>query len=802
MSKNLFEERNDLENISLEDLLEQEEQQNSNSNSKKEKLKEAGTQALDITKKVAVNVKDKADEVYQEKKATYKYNKANGIDNFDDKLKKSMYGYDLSATFYKWQMNRNLLSVLKEEEQEKGQTLSYFIKGFLFNALGFKGLVFYYVGLVIALLIAIETMRTGVIMLIPIYLIFKYISVHVKYTKNAKFFDFQWYFDLIKQADEFKGNTAKNTYLEIPSILYNTDNELENYLESRGKKGMASGQREYASISNSKVIFDERYGYVRVFEINNLFFRKAIDKDGLKSVELNDYYLIPQNNNNNSYTDDVYFQVHGEVHQAIAPLMGLMHRDEFIDLVVADESINYAFPEIQEKLAEEAEREALLFKQQKEQEEEQKMYQAFEEKGLNDKAIKIVMKLKKNQEDWGISIRDLFGRSLKFSPDYLKVRADLVGNTTRPDVVRNANKIAQKVGLMPKIQQAENESAVYLLFRLKDRIKSKKLGWNQIVADANEGIVNIGAGTLGDVKVYYPRLDEPFFSLIGGISRSGKSTFATRFISGALMLNDGNGHYDYEDVFIGSMKAVDDYIPLGWDKKGMVLLDDPQKIYNMLQEIDEIAQQRVQTFQDAGVVNIKQYNKKYPDKKMGKILLIMDEYKNTMTSAESFKVETEGGKKKLSEAIEDLLVKINSLHGSRGVNTIVITQSFAKNGVGRVRDTLGSQFLGYADKDVWNSIDTSQEMSKYMSNKEESRQGLFFMKAPDFRLVDGTEVDKFDSGFIEISTHYTETEVIRDNFKRQFNTADKYLSSIIQDNSDLEPTISEVKDEEILDLFD
>ena len=46
-------------------------------------------------------------------------------------------------------------------------------------------------------------------------------------------------------------------------------------------------------------------------------------------------------------------------------------------------------------------------------------------------------------------------------------------------------------------------------------------------------------------------------------------------IATALYLSDGDGYFDYQDVFIASVKAKDDYFPLKWEEKGMFITDSP-----------------------------------------------------------------------------------------------------------------------------------------------------------------------------------------------------------------------------------
>lgn len=134
-----------------------------------------------------------------------------------------------------------------------------------------------------------------------------------------------------------------------------------------------------------------------------------------------------------------------------------------------------------------------------------------------------------------------------------------------------------------------------------------------------------------------------------------------------------------------------------------------------------------------------------------------------------------GGKKvKLRVAIEQLMVKIGQEHGSRGVSLIVITQQFAKGEIGRIFDTTNIQILGYAQPNVWNSIDNTQEMSKYLQSKGDQRRGLFFINAPDLR-VKNPQVT-FNSGFTEVKTANITTEEVLKNFDRHFSTSANYYT--------------------------
>ncbi len=359
-------------------------------------------------------------------------------------------------------------------------------------------------------------------------------------------------------------------------------------------------------------------------------------------------------------------------------------------------------------------------------------------------------------------------------------------NTNKAKAKSLLNEIGLITGITPSLIDGENDKTIYLKFKYKVDVKSREFKFKDILEQAKQGVINIGATDSGDYVVKYPREDDPFFAEIGGLSRSGKSTLASRMIATALYLADDNGCYDYKDVFIASVKAKDDYFPLRWFEKGMFITDSPIETYKMLLKINDIAQKRAEIFRKNGCVNIKQYNKKFKNNKMGKILLVMDEYRNTLDSAERMgKVEIDGNEiKNLSLEIEKIYTSINTLHGSRGVNTICITQKFAKSkgGLGMVADSLDSRFLGYAEADVWNTQDKSETISKYLKSKSEQRKGLFLINATAFQQInkEEVEVDKI-AGFVETRTHFIDTQEIADNFDRYFDTDKKY-GRLIRDN--------------------
>ncbi len=235
------------------------------------------------------------------------------------------------------------------------------------------------------------------------------------------------------------------------------------------------------------------------------------------------------------------------------------------------------------------------------------------------KGKQIINKLRQDdvKEKLGMYVHDAFAEGITENKYFIKIRM-VLQNTNKAKAKSLLNEIGLITGITPSLSEGENDKTIYLKFKYKVDVKSREFRFKDILEQAKEGIINIGATDGGDYVVKYPRQDDPFFALIGGLSRSGKSTFATRLITNALYLADENGFYDYQDVFIASVKAKDDYFPLEWEEKGMFITDNPIETYKMLVKINDIAQKRAETFRENGCVNIKQYNKKFKNNKMGK----------------------------------------------------------------------------------------------------------------------------------------------------------------------------------------
>lgn len=376
--------------------------------------------------------------------------------------------------------------------------------------------------------------------------------------------------------------------------------------------------------------------------------------------------------------------------------------------------------------------------------------------------------------------RDLFRNGIEATDDYLKVRMNLNSDASIANVKKQLSTVENGTGLNVKVlENQENRSVFSFFFKLNNNLKSRHMNYEEVAEEGKQGIITIGKGYLGDYKVKIPTQDAPFFALVGGLSRSGKSTLATRLLLNTIYMEYEDGEKVYEDYFISSVKD-EDYTANSFKDKGMMIVNNPIDTLNMLRLVDRIGYERKEFLLKYNMINIKQYNKK-SDKKMSKIMVVMDEYANLLRSADSLVIEEDGKKVKVREAIENLITKINMEHGSRGINSIIITQNFSKSEVGKVRDSVECLILGYNAENVWSSYDNSGEIGKLLKTKEDNIQGIFLMNSRAFEPTKGTKSENIN-GFVELKTHFIDTDEIRSGLtaddSTNYDTAIKYAKDI------------------------
>ena len=778
----------DLDNLSLEDLLEAETKKETKAE-RKEKAKEVFDKSLDISKKVASTIKEKSNDMYEQHKEKREYNKENNIDNADDVLKKFLQKYGISATFAKAEANREFKKHKKTQDAEGILMVKNVIRETLNERFGIYGLMAYYGSFLFMFLMCIQLFRTSILTLPFFFLIYRYVAVNVKYSKNSTFFDFKWYLQLVEQDVNYRSESARATYCLIPKALFEKDENIEDYLEKRGRKFMAEGATK-ASIRNSKIKYDEHYGWIRVLEINNTYFMREVRS--LADVELNAYYFIPQKVNDSDYTSEVFYQSFSYIHQDITPLIASLFSDNnadnvalnaknyHVDLITSDSRINYAYTEIAERLEAQAEAEAEKQREDMERMELIVLKQQIREKGLSSEVANIIKKIRDNKDNWNFNVWN-GNDNMAGNKSYFKVRCVLRNKRSVTDVERLKNAIEAELRKKIMIKARQDRGAFDLVVLLNENLDMYAVTMKELDKYNARGEMFIGKSLTGELSSKWNYQANHF--MVGGYTGSGKSVEILNILAQLVNISKFSDEFDYTTMFLTSSSKIADFID--FDKAGALVVSGIDKQIAVFRYVLKELERREALFYKEEVQNIKDYNKKFPNHKMKQLVLLADEYENTRQDLD---------KKKAQEA-EGLIAQILNIARSSGGVVITGSQSVLKGAVGVIRDKMTVKISGFNEKNVLNQLDT--EIANYYQTLQREPQGVFFYNALNLKPLQ----DSLNFG--ETSFTLIQTPYIKDISARTLGELHgaEFESEIFEDLEPKITEINEVREEEILDLF-
>jgi len=169
-------------------------------------------------------------------------------------------------------------------------------------------------------------------------------------------------------------------------------------------------------------------------------------------------------------------------------------------------------------------------------------------------------------------------------------------------------------------------------------------------------------------------------ALIAGVTGSGKSVL-TRCIFWQCVKK---GVLPYMIDFKGGVEFGLDY-----EKFGEVIMDRKRAL-EVLRELTKENEERLKLFRQQGVKNLGEYNKKFPRKKLCRILLFCDEVAEMLDKKGKVKQE-----KKIYEEIEAELSTLARLSRATGINMILATQRPDANVIpGQIKNNLPIRISG------------------------------------------------------------------------------------------------------------
>ncbi len=213
----------------------------------------------------------------------------------------------------------------------------------------------------------------------------------------------------------------------------------------------------------------------------------------------------------------------------------------------------------------------------------------------------------------------------------------------------------------------------------------EQVEFNQaFMSHANHSSVVVGLSKNGPITHDFQAIPH---LLIGGATGSGKTVEASAIayqcishLNGILYIIDFKGGADYTD----------------FEDIGIDIIFDRGKVATLFKQLMIEHKRRVSKFKENRVKNIEEYNQKFPDKKLRRIFVLVDELAELTDYKSTPKDEHE-----LLDMIMGQLSSIARLTRSTGINLLLSTQRPDANVVpGQIKNNVPGRLSGYFMDDV------------------------------------------------------------------------------------------------------
>lgn len=229
-----------------------------------------------------------------------------------------------------------------------------------------------------------------------------------------------------------------------------------------------------------------------------------------------------------------------------------------------------------------------------------------------------------------------------------------------------------------KIQTAKTTKQVIKLHTIptSEALSTNLLWENNFITD-KDFVLTAGQGMLDEVTF---DLNKYPHALIAGVTGSGKSVILRCMLWQCI----SKGAKIYMIDFKGGVEFGQQYEQFG------EVITDRQNALELTKELVEEMKLRLAVFRKEGVKNLTEYNEKYPEKKLCRIVLVCDEIAEMLD-----KTGLNGSDKAIFYEIEKELSTLARLARAPGINMLLATQRpDAKVIVGQIKNNLPIRISG------------------------------------------------------------------------------------------------------------
>lgn len=748
MKNNLFKEEridDDLGDLTIEEMLEEKEAEEEalapEVDKAKDILKQAGTKTLDISKKVAVQATEVSKIVGS--KALEKAQ--------DEQFQENVVYYLI--TFLSW-IARVLMApvgmlayifyiILITKTEERKQDGESFI--------GFHLLLL--VAPTVLILVTLLVSKLFVLLLLPVILIEYYILIAM-YGNN-------WSKRYSKKLGIMNPFTI---YFNNPLKTATLDNGLEKKLfkDSRSKN-------EQGSIHTEKT-YHSAQG-----DIRKLYFLDCddltVETDKLSDDYITKFGLLPIR-----VEKEVFYIKDGNAYQSIDYVLGLISQDELIQMIKENNEVNIGFKEIKADLKEKAKKDEL-----------DNLIKLAASKKLPKEVGEMLKTIHKNKEEWGFSLWNV-GDNLDGNKKYFKVRCQLTGNSTMKTVNILVPTIERELRREVIIRKKPNDLKSFdITVLLADNLPDVKISTEKMYEDYNKnGQILVGDSFTGFQAYDFSIKNLQAYWTSGGPG-AGKSWTNIFLLKNLIQLRNIDGVIPkITEFYIVSDSKVADYRFL---KDKAFVASGPENVLKLLNYLIKKCEEREALFNEKGVNDILDYNKKIGY--MSPFVFVEDEYENSVqTNMKNF------DKDLAKDEINQASAKLHRIMRSAGGISITSTQSAILDNIKDVGRYVNIKFFGRNNNSDVKASASAQLADKFNELGQEGAkvQGLVGFQSKENLLKNVVFLDKDGTSLIKVPILEGEVNGI-DDIENTKDLAEEILNGTTDDAST--SYVSELSDDDI-----
>lgn len=174
--------------------------------------------------------------------------------------------------------------------------------------------------------------------------------------------------------------------------------------------------------------------------------------------------------------------------------------------------------------------------------------------------------------------------------------------------------------LVVKIDQDKKDKQVYIVYTLDLKDDLEELyDWSDDYIDPEDGVLVLGEGLIGKVKIDLNSLPH---ILIGGVTNFGKSVLS----NGLTWQLIKKGAIVIPMDFKGGIE-LDMFTPFH------EVISERERAIEVLDKVIEEYEERLKLIKSRKLKNIKQFNQKYPDEALCRMVVVMDEVAEVLSGA-------------------------------------------------------------------------------------------------------------------------------------------------------------------------